>query len=50
MNIIKLPDSREVLAASAAVAASRLIPHASHAATAGDAIAFAQAIVDIARG
>jgi hypothetical protein len=38
MNIIKLSDRREVFAASAAVAASRLIPTLAHAATAGDAI------------
>jgi pimeloyl-ACP methyl ester carboxylesterase len=38
MNIIRDPDRREVLAASAAVAASRLIPTQAHAATTSDAI------------
>jgi hypothetical protein len=38
MNIIRDPDRREVLAASATVAASRLIPGQAHAATTSDAI------------
>jgi hypothetical protein len=38
VNIIRDPDRREVLAASAAVAASRLIPTQAHAATTSDAI------------
>src|SRR6266571_9410034 len=38
MNIIRDPDRREVLAASAAVAASRLIPTQAHAETTSDAI------------
>ncbi len=38
MNIIRDPDRREVLAASAAVAASSLIPAQAHAATTSDAI------------
>jgi len=38
MNIIRDPDRREVLAASAAVAASSLMPTQAHAATASDAI------------
>jgi len=38
MNIIRDPDRREVLTASAAVAASGLIPTQAHAATTSDAI------------
>jgi pimeloyl-ACP methyl ester carboxylesterase len=38
MNIIRDPDRREVLTASAAVAASRLMPTQAHAATTSDAI------------
>ena len=38
MNIIRDPDRREVLAASAAVAASSLMPTQAHAATASDSI------------
>src|SRR5262245_29747115 len=38
MNIIRDPDRREVLAASAVVAASRFIPTQVHAATTSDVI------------
>jgi pimeloyl-ACP methyl ester carboxylesterase len=38
MNVIKDPDRRKVLAASAAVAASGLIPRQAHAATTSEAI------------